>query len=112
MPPYTSQVYEFECTDGTHAGCEETVRRSFGIVGLSAEQVEQIVNDDCVTLTPADVARNPQLPLTPRDRVALAANRTIDWEADMEPTVCGHCANCHSGTSDASDASEGRHGGH
>lgn len=92
MPPYTQQVYEFECTDGTDENCEEVVRRAFGIVGLSAEQVEQIINDDCVTLTPADVARNPQLPLTAKDRIALAANQTIDWEADLEPTMCATCA--------------------
>lgn len=100
MSPSSGQVYEFECTDGSHDDCEATVSRSFGIVGLSSEQVEQIINDDCVTLTPADVARNPQLPLTPRDRVALAANRTIDWEADMEPTMCAACAR------------DGRHGAH
>ncbi|KWT98186.1 hypothetical protein APY03_0857 [Variovorax sp. WDL1] len=90
IPFSHSEVYEFACQDGTDPNCAGRLREKLPYEGLSDEQVEQVIKDLAVDLTPDDVDRN-QLDLSRADRAELADRGFVRLAVSFRVTCCPAC---------------------
>lgn len=85
-----SQNYSFPCQDGTDPECLETLTEPLALVGLSDEQVMQIVKESRVDLTPANIDEN-NLTLSEDEKQELVDTGVVQRVEDFRLTICGPC---------------------
>lgn len=82
--------YTVKCTDGSDSNCYEELDVEIGIIGLTAEQLDEIIEHDRAELTKQQIEMN-RIVLDEHDQKILDEEGVISYPIYIDNTVCGAC---------------------